>query len=166
VESRTGSREAVAGYLAAGRGTPDGHGLESGGADLFLLLAKHESELRRDGAEVHRGLGHREELQVGAQCCGCGQLWRADARIPSAAGSQQVGGLRAQPGAGGAATNEQQCECRRKLYRGRPPANQRAGSGPGSQCARYRKHGHSNQDGDAPADQGYCGGAWRRWSSN
>ena len=47
-------------------------------------LQQHQSQVRPDGAEVPRGLGAREAVQVGAQRGGRGQLRRHHAGIPGA----------------------------------------------------------------------------------
>ena len=44
------------GNLARQPATANGHGLESGGPDLLLHSAQHQSQVRRDGSEVDRGL--------------------------------------------------------------------------------------------------------------
>ena len=48
---REGAGAAVAGESADGRAAADGRGLQSGGPDLFLHAAQHESAVRRDGVE-------------------------------------------------------------------------------------------------------------------
>ena len=86
---------------------------------------------------------------------GCRQLRRPHARIPGSRRSQQADRLRAQPRPGGATTHQQQRQCRRQLHRSRPAADQRPGSRPGQERARYRKHRHPDQERHAAPREGY-----------
>ena len=73
------------------------------GQIYFFTLQSTNPNIRRDGAEVDRGLGHRKAVQIGAECGRCGQFRRAHARISGARRSQQADLLRPQHRPGGAA---------------------------------------------------------------
>ena len=54
-----------------------------------------------------------------------------------------------EPGAGGAATHQQQRQWRRQFYRARLAAGQCASRGTGSTCRGYREDGYQNAEGNA-----------------
>ncbi len=85
--------------LPAGSAAADRHGLQPGRTDLLVHAEEHESAVRPDGAEVARGLGAREAVQVRAERGGCGQLRRHHARVSGARRSGQAGRLRARASA-------------------------------------------------------------------
>ena len=87
------------------------------GQIYLYTLQQHQSEIRRDGAEVARGLGAREAVQVGAECRGCLSFGGTDARIPGTRRSGQADLLRTEHRPSGAAAHQQQRECRRKFHR-------------------------------------------------
>ena len=97
---------AHAGEPAAGSAAADGHGLEHGWPDLLVHAAKHQSEIRPDGAAVHRRLDSAQGIQVRAECRGCLRLRRHGARIPGARRPEQAGVLRIEHRPGGAATRQ------------------------------------------------------------
>ena len=74
-----------------------------------------------------------KSVQIGSQCGGRSQFRRPDARVSGSHRSQQADRLRTQYRAGGAAAHQQQRQCRREFHRGRPAADQRAGSRVGRQ---------------------------------
>ena len=84
LESREGAGTAVASQLAGRRAAADGRRLQPRRPDLFLHAAQHQSAIRRDGPEIARRLGHRETVQVRAECRRRGQLRRPHARISGA----------------------------------------------------------------------------------
>ena len=58
----------------------DRHRLQPGGPDLLVHARQHQSPVRPDGAEVARGLGAREAVQVRAQRGGRGPVSAASPR--------------------------------------------------------------------------------------
>ena len=139
----------------------DGHGLESGRPDLLVHADQHESEVRRDGAEIPRGLGSRETVQIRAERGRRLELWRPDEGISDPHRSRQTDFLRAQHRAGGAAAPEQQLERRRQLHRGRPAADQRPRSGALRSRRRHRKDRDQVAERHAAAHQRYRAGRSR-----
>src|SRR6266849_6374166 len=77
------------------------------GQIYFFTLKSTNPNLRRDGVEVGRRLGSREELQVRPRYCRCSQLRRPDTRISGSRRSQQTDRIRSQPGPGGTAAHQQ-----------------------------------------------------------
>ena len=101
------------------------HGLEHHGPDLLVHAAKHESPLRPDGAAVHRRLGAAQAVQIRSQCRGRFRLRRHGARVSGARRSEQAGVVRIEHRPGGAATRQQQHQCRRQLRGSRHAADER-----------------------------------------
>ena len=112
------------------------------GQIYWYTLTSTQSQIRRDGPEIARGLGSREAIQIRAQRCRCLEFWRPDEGIPDPDGSGETDFLWAQHRADRTATSEQQRERGRQLHRGRAAAGQ---------CARtraFRSRGRYLKDAD------------------
>ena len=91
------------------------HRLEHHRPDLLVHAAKHESALRPDGTQVDRRLGSAQAVQVRSECRRCFRFRRHGTRVPGARRSQQACLLRIEHRPGGAATRQQQYQCRWQL---------------------------------------------------